>query len=391
MSAARGLPRLDVVIGGAGPAGCAVALSLASVAPELRVGLVDTPSRRANVSSESAPPQVKPLLEHLGIWDAFVTSGQCPSYRTLVAWGRPRLGGNEFLAHTHQVGWRLDRAAFDRMMLDAAAARVETVVRAKVFDVTRRDDGLSVRLSDGAELEARYLVDATGRAAALSRLFGLRPVGADRLVGVSLRMPSRSDGTEGLITESFAEGWWYTLLRPGGDRFVVCMTDADCARRMRLNSAARFIAKAKETIHVKRVADLVLSDADPAIHPAGCRFVDAPNSLPMVCVGDAASCFDPLSGAGIVKALRSGIFASYAVADWLRGSDGRGKKRYRALMRHEFEAHQIALRKFYAEERRWPDYPFWQRRSGLPAALGPPTEEGEIGGRENSIQLAELT
>jgi hypothetical protein len=63
------------------------------------------------------------------------------------------------------------------------------------------------------------------------------------------------------------------------------------------------------------------------------------------------------------------------VADWLRGSDGHGLKRYRALMRHEFQAHQIALRKFYAEERRWPDYPFWQRRSGLPAVLGPPVEE----------------
>lgn len=105
MSAARGLPRLDVVIGGAGPAGCAVALSLASVAPELRVGLVDTPSRRANVSSESAPPQVKPLLEHLGIWDAFVTSGQCPSYRTLVAWGARALAAtNSWPTRTKLVG-----------------------------------------------------------------------------------------------------------------------------------------------------------------------------------------------------------------------------------------------------------------------------------------------
>ena len=48
------------------------------------------------------------------------------------------------------------------------------------------------------------------------------------------------------------------------------------------------------------------------------------SEVPLLCVGDAASSFDPVSGQGILKALRSGVFASYAVADWLRQGDARG-------------------------------------------------------------------
>jgi 2-polyprenyl-6-methoxyphenol hydroxylase-like FAD-dependent oxidoreductase len=350
---------LDVLIGGAGPAGGAVALSLASFAPELRVGLVDGVRPDVRVG-ETVAPQIEPVLAHLDLWQTFTQSGHCPSYRTMTAWGDARLKSNEFFAHTRQVGWRLDRLAFDRMLLDAAVHRVEKFARAKVVGVASQADGFQVRLSDATELKVRFLIDATGRAAALSRLCGIRPMSADRLVGCSLRMRSRSDGTEGLMTESFAEGWWYTVAVPGGDRVVVCMIDADRMRRMGLSSASGFLQRLTETIHVKQVAGACL--AEPAIHPAGSRFNDPPDSLPLICVGDAATCFDPLSGVGILKALRSGILGSYAVGDWLRRSDERGLMRYRAMTRSEFTAYQTKLRDYYGMERRWPYNQFWRRR-----------------------------
>ena len=48
--------------------------------------------------------------------------------------------------------------------------------------------------------------------------------------------------------------------------------------------------------------------------------------LPLLCVGDAASCFDPVSGQGIFKALRSGVFASYAVGDFRLRADDAGRE-----------------------------------------------------------------
>src|SRR5262252_4671177 len=110
----------DVFIAGAGPAGCAAAISLNDFAPELNVCLADAPPPGLRIG-ETVPPQIRPILGHLGLWPRFAADGHCPSYRTVSAWGSPLLLSNEFLFQTHQVGWRLDRARFDRMMLQAAA------------------------------------------------------------------------------------------------------------------------------------------------------------------------------------------------------------------------------------------------------------------------------
>jgi flavin-dependent dehydrogenase len=98
--------------------------------------------------------------------------------------------------------------------------------------------------------------------------------------------------------------------------------------------------------------------------PAGSRHLTGGGPLTLISVGDAASCFDPVSGQGIIKALRSGIFASYAAADYLRRGDERGIMRYRALVEREFSAYRRTLRDYYALEQRWPDRPFWRRRHG---------------------------
>jgi flavin-dependent dehydrogenase len=73
------------------------------------------------------------------------------------------------------------------------------------------------------------------------------------------------------------------------------------------------------------------------------------------------SCCDPISGQGIVKALRSGIFAAYAAADWLRG-DASGLTRYQELAAREFAGYRRTLHRYYRQEMRWPDAPFWLRR-----------------------------
>jgi len=358
------MANFDVLIAGAGPAGCATALSLATFAPELRVALVDASRSGEARIGETVPPQINPLLAHLGVWNDFAGGGHCPSYRTLAAWGDARLAGNEFLFHAHQVGWRLDRAAFDRMLVTAASSRVSALFRAKVVALVKQTEGWRVSLSDGTAHMAHFVVDATGRAAALARRCGLRPVNFDRLVGCCLRAGSRSDGTEGSMIETFAEGWWYTAAIPGGDRVVVCMTDADPVRPLELSSGRGFVRLLAETKHVRRVADLGDASGLPVIWPAGSRFFDSTTALPLLSVGDAGLCYDPISGDGIVKALRSGIFASYAIADWLRRGDARGLSRYRLMLRREFATYWGTLCEYYAQERRWPDRLFWRRRHG---------------------------
>jgi flavin-dependent dehydrogenase len=100
----------------------------------------------------------------------------------------------------------------------------------------------------------------------------------------------------------------------------------------------------------------------PVLRPAGSRHVAQDTALPLLCVGDAASCFDPVSGQGLFKALRSGIFAAYAVGDFLCRDDDTGVKRYRRFITDEFLGYRKTLREYYAMERRWAGRPFWKRR-----------------------------
>lgn len=352
----------DVLIAGAGPAGCTTALSLALFAPELVVGLVDAADAGRTRIGETVPPQINPVLRHLGVWQEFVCSSHLPSYRTLAAWGSPVLGANEFLLDVDQVGWRLDRAAFDRMLVEAASARRVVRLETKIAALADTADGWRVSLSNGATYRAHFIVDATGRSAVLARQLRLRPVTIDRLVGCSLRTRSRSDGTEGLIIESFCDGWWYSASVPGRDRVLVCMTDADRVRPLELSSRSGFAALLAGTNHMRRVAELDETAERPEILPAASRFFDSLAAVPFLSVGDAAMCFDPISGQGIVAALRSGIFASYAIGDWLRRGDPRGLMRYRSMQQQSFTAYRKTLDEYYAREQRWPDSPFWRRR-----------------------------
>jgi 2-polyprenyl-6-methoxyphenol hydroxylase-like FAD-dependent oxidoreductase len=357
----------DVLIAGGGPAGCAAALSLADFAPRLRVGLIAPGETGVPHIGETVPPHIKPLLVHLGLWPQFAAFNHCPSYRTMSAWGDERLGSNEFLLHAHQTGWRLDRGAFNRMLLDAASTRVATRFTAKMVSAQRDDDAWRLALSDGTQPRARFVVDATGNEAALARQCRLPKTQTDRLVACCLHTLSRSDGTEGLMIESFAEGWIYTAALPGDRRIVACMTDADRVRALQLSHTDGFTALLAATTHVRHVVAIGDKPARPTIWPASSRLFGTDPALRLLCVGDAGSRYDPVSGQGIVKALRGGIFASYAIADWLQRADDRGLHRYRLMLQREFAHYQDTLKAYYAQEQRWTRNPFWRRRHGGPA------------------------
>jgi flavin-dependent dehydrogenase len=352
----------DVAIAGAGPAGCATAISLADHAPDLRVCLVDAPASDALRVGETVPPLIRPILAHLKLWTRFSADRHAPSYRTLSAWGSAELASNEFLFQTEQVGWRLDRARFDAMMLAVATERIAGHAATTVAGLAFADGRWRIALRDGTRLLARCAVDATGRSATLSRLHGLRPRRHDRLVGAIALYDTAGDDGEGLLIETFAEGWWYTAAIPGGRRVVACMCDADAVRALGLADMDRWTARLAQTRHVHRMIAPARACAPPVVRPAGSRRSSAETALPLLCVGDAASCFDPVSGQGIVKALRSGIFASYAIADLLCRGDGDGVMRYRRFVADEFAGYLHTLCAYYSLETRWPDSPFWQRR-----------------------------
>jgi 2-polyprenyl-6-methoxyphenol hydroxylase-like FAD-dependent oxidoreductase len=169
------------------------------------------------------------------------------------------------------------------------------------------------------------------------------------------------------MIETFAEGWWYTAALPGGGRVLACMTDADRVRPLGLSCGEGLERLLAETRHVQQVVEISRPIDRPKIYPAGSRRLQGETTLPLLCAGDAAMCYDPVSGQGIVKALRSGIFAAYAIGDFLGKGDVRGLSRYRLMLDREFVSYREALRGYYIQERRWPNRPFWRRRTATAA------------------------
>jgi len=362
--------RCDVAILGGGPAGTATALSLRQHAPSLSLALVERSTYDGIRMGETLPPIVQPLLEQLGVWNAFLNQEHVPAYGSCAAWGSDQLLDNEFIYHPAGRGWHLDRRRFDAMLArEATSRRIATYPGSKFITsqpTEKKRWRLAIQGESGDEIliEADFVVDATGRRAVFAGQRGVRKVFLDQLFGVFVFF-SLNGGTQltdsYTMVEAWEEGWWYSALVPEKRAAVVCMSDIDIVKRLGLNSSTRWIELMNETCYIKsRVREAAPLGA-PAVHAAHSHRLERITGDAWLAVGDAATTFDPLSSLGIFKGLRSGIMASYAIADYFKGSASSLEK-YEAILAKEFEDHLSTRANYYCQERRWRNSPFWQRR-----------------------------
>ena len=355
----------DVAIVGGGPAGCAAGLSLRAHAPGLRVALLEASDYESPRIGETLPPLSRRLLEHLGVWDAFRRQNHRKVHGTAAAWGSSLPEERDFLFNTQGNGWHLDRAAFDAFLADEAEHRGVAVLRQTRVRRATRDGSLwTLKTGGGDPLTSRFLVDATGSSAAFARRCGARFVASDRLAGFARLFEEDETRDPRTLVEAFSDGWWYTAGLPGGLRIAACLTDTDLARGLRLGEPAAWTRQLEATGQVRELLLGARPRGPVLVRATQSRRLEPAAGDGWLAVGDAASLFDPLSSQGILKGLRSGIFASYAIGDLLVQGDERGLTRYIRYVREEFESYNRVRARYYAEERRWPESPFWQRRTG---------------------------
>ncbi|GII58851.1 alkylhalidase-like protein [Planotetraspora thailandica] len=366
----------DVAVVGAGPAGAATARRLARAG--CAVVLLERSRFEAPRAGESLAPATRPLLEELGVWRQFAALSPLPSYGTRSIWGSPDEHGHSHMAGPYGCGWHVDRPSFDRMLAGAAAdAGADLRCGTAGLGCVRLQDGrwqITCVERDRASpvvVRARVLVDATGRAAHLARRLGASRVVIDRLVGVAVSHCEADVSAEGyVLVETTPHGWWYSA-PAGGDRMItMLMTDADICRQYGIAAPEpwqEMLGEAPATAARVATGEPRPVVWGPRVFPAlSQRLRRTAYDTPWIAAGDAALAVDPISGSGVVRALRSGRAAA-ETALTLLGGDAYVETH------HAVRAYEVARDKeradylreradYYAMERRWAAHPFWRRR-----------------------------
>lgn len=369
-----------VVIVGGGPAGCAAALALHALGVD-GITLVEAGRYQRERVGESVPPDIGPLFARCGILDAFVDEGHEPCVGSCASWGSDTLGYNDFIVNPHGPGWHLDRRRFERFLAKQVRARgIRLFTNTRFREVERHVDGGYTIGVEGPEqararLRAEWLVDAGGVQALLATRLGARKHIHDQLVVASAFLDQDKEAAFSRLTmlEAVEYGWWYAARLPGGRLIVAVASDAAILKAMRLNEPDGWIGHLYETRHLAAALRGARCFAPKlTIGLAASSVLEPCAGAGWLAVGDAASCYDPISAQGIHKAFATGIAAASAIAAHRRGKPD-AIEGYRQQVRREFGAYLHNRRYFYDLERRWPEAPFWKQRA---ASIGSGSVEG---------------
>lgn len=364
---------VDVLVVGTGPAGAAAAMTLAQRGHSVK--LFGSHAARRRTFGEVMPPAAWPCLARLGAEGAFATHWHLRSWLQSSSWGSAALASRNLSFHPHGCAWHLDRKVFDADLLElACTSGVSYAPGGRLRRVTKTPAGWKVEFETLGSLEARFVVEATGRSVAFARQIGIVRRRTDRLVammGFYDFAETVSTAPVELLVEASENGWWYLAPLPGRRFIAAFMTDADMVPTGHGAQLEFWMSQLRQTLHAERWLGVdSRAVLQLKVAPAGTERLSVVHGDQWLAVGDAAAAFDPLSSHGLTHALDSGRLGGLAVDAALNG-ELRLLAAYERVVAQRADENDITRHGFYAAERRWPGSRFWARRATDAQTIGP--------------------
>lgn len=278
----------DIAIVGAGPAGCAAAISAAQA--NLRTVLIEGSIFPRFRPGESLHPAIQPLMAQLGCEEEFLAA-DFPRFAGIhVRWrSEPRFQEFGRDEDGRWLGFQAWRATFDQILLNRARQLgVEIVQPSRALRPLLSEHRIVGIETSVGTIASKFVIDAAGGRHWLSRALG-NPIHeySPRLVaryGYGETSPHSGELPAIIADES---GWtWHAEVGPRRFNWI------------RLNLRGEFNDPDPGNGSSQRGADVTW------------RIVTRPAGPGYFTAGDAAAVLDPASSHGVLRAIMSGIMAA---------------------------------------------------------------------------------
>ena len=280
----------DVAIIGGGPAGSASAISLRQTFPSLRVLVIEASDYSARRVGEVLPPIARVLLQHLGVQPDLAAEYGVPAQSVACAWGSEELRETNHFYAAKGMGWHLERNRFDALLaIQAELSGAEVMRLIALRSAIRANDAWTLQLSTREQVQARWVIDATGRASVFARMQGGKRISQDLLTAFSCIFSGSGDCEARTVVEATADGWWYTTSLPHGRRITSFLTDADIGRTLRMSDTRQWEKRLAATFHIASLSAGCSPIGKLVVRPAASASLDSVHADGWIAAGDAAA------------------------------------------------------------------------------------------------------
>lgn len=364
---------VDVLVVGGGMAGCALAYALAQKYRVLVLEKQPETSYQDRVG-ESLPAAALRSLRTLGLGDALDQSSHSNYHGVVSIWGQSTPIRKDFFDSLDGTGLHVDRGSLNRAIKSAATkAGVRFIHNAQLTSLSGNTGKWVIEAKSGDQrynINAHFVVDASGRANIVARKLGLKRINIDRAVAIHTqcsrietdRATQKQNYIGTTLIEAVDNGWWYRAPLPNGKSILSFHSDSDLPSTRIMQQPTHWLEALRSTKLIASDIELPKeSDLNLTLCAANSSFSTHGAGHAWLAIGDAALAFDPLSSQGMFNALTTALLAKQCIYQTLEGN-GNATSAYAQSLSKVCNAYQRNLSEVYQSETRWPESPFWKRR-----------------------------